>query len=292
MFRCFEPDDPLVWYSGSGLTNKRWLHADHLGSIVAWTTATGGSPTLNKYDEYGVPAATNTGRFQYTGQAWIGEVGLYYYKARFYSPALGRFLQTDPVGYEGGVNLYAYVEGDPVNNGDPTGTERYKVNVDFSFAIGKGYNLNVSAEFDTQSLEIGGGVELGGTAGFGVDFGISGSKENSSELGNFANAGIAVKAEADVGVRLTRNISIGAQGKVERSFEASTNRGLQTTRSVEASANIGQHYVSTSGTAPPPGNVMSAKVDVSVTGKAKGNASLKPAVNFVKSIVRNILDHF
>ncbi|WP_235524426.1 RHS repeat-associated core domain-containing protein, partial [Caulobacter sp. Root655] len=59
----------------------------------------------------------------YTGQTWIPELGLYHYKARVYSPTLGRFLQTDPTGYDDGLNWYAYVGNDPLNRSDPTGLQ-------------------------------------------------------------------------------------------------------------------------------------------------------------------------
>ena len=52
---------------------------------------------------------------------WLSQAGVYHYKARAYEPNLGRFLQTDPVGYDAGLNLYAYVANDPVNMTDPTG---------------------------------------------------------------------------------------------------------------------------------------------------------------------------
>ncbi|MGA2057478.1 MAG: RHS repeat-associated core domain-containing protein [Bradyrhizobium sp.] len=73
------------------------------------------------YQPYG-ESGTTAGAFRYTGARIDAETnGLYDFRARIYSPTLGRFLQVDPIGYGSGIHLYAYVNNDPLNLVDPFG---------------------------------------------------------------------------------------------------------------------------------------------------------------------------
>lgn len=69
------------------------------------------------------PCGPANGIKAFTGREWDPETGLYYYRARYYDAKVGRFISEDPIGFDGGVNLYAYVYDNPVIFTDPTGLD-------------------------------------------------------------------------------------------------------------------------------------------------------------------------
>jgi RHS repeat-associated protein len=139
----YRPSGSGGYTGGSGgsalvpVTGMYFLHPDHLGSITMITDGRGnviaggnnGGKSHISYKPYGEIHRTDSSgpditRFKYTGQEEDKESGLLYYKARYYDPMVGRFLQADSVVMPQstfGMNRYMYVEGNPVRFTDPSG---------------------------------------------------------------------------------------------------------------------------------------------------------------------------
>jgi len=136
-------DDPICMIDAAGAGETRYYyHYDGLGSVIALSNTSGTIVEGYIYDAFGACTVITSGGtdgnwltddgtsdtksaygnpYQFTARRWDDEIELYYYRARMYSPELGRFLQTDPIGYDDGLNMYAYVANNPTNFVDPLG---------------------------------------------------------------------------------------------------------------------------------------------------------------------------
>ena len=143
----YDGEDILLEYDGSNVLQARYTHGpgidepiavtkggstffyhqDGLGTVTELTDTTGAVAKAYAYDAYGTivdQTGTVEQPYTYTGRELDSETGLYYYRARYYDPATGRWLQKDPIGIEGGLNLYSYTDDDPVNYIDPFGRSK------------------------------------------------------------------------------------------------------------------------------------------------------------------------
>ena len=113
---------PLAMVDGAGAVY--YFHCDHLGTPQRLTDGSGGVVWSGDYLPFGgvdVTIETVVNNLRFAGQYFDGETGLHYNWNRYYDPSLGRYLRADPIGQEGGINLFSYVQNNPVNSIDPDG---------------------------------------------------------------------------------------------------------------------------------------------------------------------------
>lgn len=155
-------DNPLMMIAfdpGTGVESDRYhYHTDHLGSVRFVTDQAGGVADTYDYTAYGsrlddpaLDATTNP--FTYTGREYHARSGLYFYRARWYDPQTGSFTSVDPIGLDGGVNLYGYVGANPVMFGDPLGLQTSFSGAPNPFNVWAGWRMRHYAR-NEQNIQV------------------------------------------------------------------------------------------------------------------------------------------
>ena len=126
--------------------------SDERGSVRrfarVWPEGAGLNEQDITYDVWGNPSSTAlTQPFGFAGGIYITSGGLWHFGARQYSPEMRRWTAPDPIGFEGGLNLYQYTNGDPVNYIDPSGLWLVAIGLTFSYGSGAGMSYGIGLVF-------------------------------------------------------------------------------------------------------------------------------------------------
>ena len=167
---------------------------DPLGSTVATTDSTGALATQYTYEPFGNTSSTGSptsNAFQYTGRENDG-TGLYFNRARYYSPRLQRFISQDPMGFGGGdTNLYAYTFNNPTNLTDPSGNGPWELAG--AGGTGVGVFIGASQFVPGWDLVLDSGLVLG-AVGFGA---VALSKDAAKDVDSALSLPVAISTPMD-----------------------------------------------------------------------------------------------
>jgi RHS repeat-associated protein len=171
-------DRPVALITGvQSIAAVRYAVQDEVGNVIGLLNGTVMDQQV-AYDDWGVPTVTGSAdnRLLFKGLLWESNyTGMYYVRARWYDPELGRFISEDPRGISEGTNYYSFAGSDAVNGWDPTGQWKLKNFIKSVFKAVSiiapivAFNSILAGPGLTSAVKALGGAALGSAVGAGIE---------------------------------------------------------------------------------------------------------------------------